>query len=136
MLCSQRLSCKSFHRPIRQLQNADLLLSMNQRCFCTPTSHEATRVQEISSLKCAKSDTFEILRYFEGSNFWLVFRTSYNCQLTANSIFHLLEQFPPGSCALLFHRHRKRITDKVRDSKKTFAIDTNPGIRLHDLKKN
>jgi hypothetical protein len=108
---------------------------MNQRCFCTPTSHEATRGQEISSLKCTKSDTFEILLYLEGSNLWLVFRTSHNCQLTANSIFHLLEQLPPGSCALLFHRHRKRITDKVWDSTKTFDIDTNPGIRLHDFKK-
>jgi hypothetical protein len=108
---------------------------MNQRCFCTPTSHEATRGHEISSLKCAKSDTFEILQYFEGSIMWLVFRTSHNCQLTVNSNFHLLEQLPPGSCALQFHRHRKRMTDKLRDSTKTFAIDTNLGIRLHDFKK-
>jgi hypothetical protein len=63
------------------------------------------------------------------------FRTSHNRQLTANSIFHLLERLPPGSCALQFHRHRKRITDKLRESTKTFSIDTNPGIRLHDFLK-
>jgi hypothetical protein len=108
---------------------------MSQRCFCTPTSHEATRGQEISSLKCAKSDTFEILRCLESSNLWLVFRTSHNCQLTVNSIFRLLEQLPPGLCALQFHRHRKRIRDNLLDSMKTFAIDTNLGIRLHDFLK-
>jgi hypothetical protein len=68
-------------------------------------------------------------------NLWLVFRTSHNCQLTVNSIFHLLEQLPPGLCVLLFHRHRERIRDKMRGSTKTFVIDTNPRIRLHDFLK-